>query len=86
MIIESVTKFYGDGFDASVLNTQLKTLPFCIPSVTGNMTTFGCVLTKVKAFSNGHKILVSEIIKILKIILVMSATNAVSERSFNAMR
>ena len=44
------------------------------------------VLKQVKAFSHGHKILVSEIINILKLILVMPATNAVSERSFSAMR
>ena len=50
------------------------------------MTTFRDVLKQVKAFSNGHKILVSEIITILKLILVMRATNAVSERSFSAMK
>ena len=83
---EKVIAFYRDDFDASILKTQLKTLPFCFPPNTGKFETFRDVMKQVKAFSNGHKILVSKIIKILKLILVMPASNAVSERSFSAMR
>jgi len=84
--LQNFTQFYGSDFDPSVLETQLNTLPFCFSPNVGNMETFRDVLKQVKAFSKGHKLVVSEVVKLLKLIMVMPATNAVSERSFSAMR
>ena len=40
----------------------------------------------VRDMSNGEKALLSQVIKLVHLLLVMPATNAISERSFSAMR
>ena len=40
----------------------------------------------MKGLSKGQKLLIGEVVKLLKLVIVMPATNAVSERSFSAMR
>ena len=83
--LEFVTNFYGDDFKRNLLDTQLKTFPFVL-SDADNVTTFNDLRKRVKKLSKGTKLLISEVIKVLKLIIVMPATNAVSERSFSAMR
>lgn len=85
--LELITNFYGDDFNRDLLDTQLKTLPFVFsaPDV-ASAKTFHDVYERVKKLSKGSKHLISEVIKVLKLIIVMPATNAVSERSFSAMR
>ena len=41
---------------------------------------------KVKGMSVGERAMLSEVVKLVRLLLVMPATNAVSERSFSAMR
>ena len=83
---EKITNFYADGFKPNTLETQLKTLPFILPLGVSNAETFRDVLKQVKGLSKGQKILIGEVVKLLKLVIVMPATNAVSERSFSAMR
>ena len=78
--------FYGDDFKRDVLDTQLKTFPFVLSeagllSNAKNIQTFRDVRDKVKDLPKGMKMLISEVIKLLKLVIVMPATNA-----FSAMR
>lgn len=83
--LKAVTSFYGGDFKRDVLDTQLKTLPFVFSNL-GDATTIYDLRVRVQELSKGAKLLISEVIKLLKLIIVMPATNAVSERSFSAMR
>ena len=83
---EKITNFYADDFKPNALETQLKTLPFILPLGASKAETFRDVLKQVKGLSKGQKLLIGEVVKLLKLVIVMPATNAVSERSFSAMR
>ena len=83
--LKSVTHFYGDDFDKDALATQLKSLPFLLRDAT-NISNFHDILKQLKELSKAQKHFVGEVITLTKLILVMPATNAVSERSFSAQR
>ena len=48
--------------------------------------TFSNVIAHLRTLSPGMKSLLSEVIRLAKIVLVSAATNSTSERSFSAMR
>ena len=50
------------------------------------MNSFKEIRNQVKLLSSAKKALISDVIKLLKLLVVMPATNAVSERSFSATR
>ena len=52
----------------------------------GAFETFHDILKEAKKLSKGQKLLIAEVIKLLKLIIVMPATNAESERCCSAMR
>ena len=81
-----VTTFYGDDFDVELLRVQLKTVPSIIGTVAETFETFQDVRKAVQKLRKPMKMLINEFVKVLKLIIVMPATNAVSERSFSAMR
>lgn len=83
--LETVINFYKDDFDRCALDVQLKTLPHTLPS-NEVFETFHDILKEVKKLSKGQKGLISEVVKLLKLVIVMPATNAVSERCFSGMR
>ena len=83
---EKITNFYADAFKPNALETQLKTLLLTLPFGTSNAETFRDVLKQVKGLSKGQKLLIGDVVKLLKLVIVMPATNAVSESSFSAMR
>ena len=82
----TVTTFYRDDINSDLLSVQLKTLPAVIRSSDELVNTFYDVRNLVKELKQPLKALISEVVKIIKLIIVMPATNAVSERSFSAMR
>ena len=49
-------------------------------------TTLGDIIKYLQKLPRTYKLLISEVIKIAKIMLVMPATNALSERSFSALK
>ena len=49
-------------------------------------TTLGNIIKYLQKLPRTYKLLISEVIKIAKIMLVMPATNALSERSFSALK
>ena len=80
---EKITNFYADDFKPNALETQLKMLLVTLPL---DAETFRDVLKQVKGLSKRQKLLIGEVVKLLILVIVMLATNAVSERSFSAMR
>ena len=79
--------FYGSDLDAHNLQTQLQIFAGVCEE---NQLDTGCLLPDIiKLFQNLSKpqiSLMSQVARLLKLIIVMPATNAVSERSFSAMR
>ena len=83
---EKITNHCPDDFKLNALETQLKTLLFTLPLGASNAEIFKDVLKQVKGLSQGQKLLIGEVFKLLKLVMVMPATNAVSKRWFIAMR
>ena len=81
---EKVIDFYGSDFDSDLLETQL--MSFSALFSDSKNITFTEILKVMKGLTTGHKALYSQVIILVKLILVMPATNAVSERSFSALR
>lgn len=82
--LKAVNETYQGDFDSSLLCTQLECLSTWF-SGRGDLSLFEC-LEALSAMSAAEKSYFSEVCVIVKLITVMPATNAVSERSFSAMR
>ncbi|KAI6658146.1 Zinc finger MYM-type protein 1-like [Oopsacas minuta] len=81
-LIGSIIEFYGDDFThADRLQTQLKLL-HCSEAA---LTDLSSIIAYLKSLNSTEKSFFSEVIEIVKLILVMPATNATSERSFSAL-
>lgn len=76
---------YGDDFTSSSLTAQLELLASAFTSSTDKPT-----LTDIREYivslSPAQRISISEVCTVLKLIIVMPATNAVSERSASVLR
>ena len=80
-----VTKFYGPDLNVHALEMQLQI--FATNFIReGKKTSIKDILKYLRNISSAQRALLSEICIIAKLILVMPATNAVSERSFSALR
>ncbi|MEM7226436.1 MAG: hypothetical protein AAF495_25915 [Pseudomonadota bacterium] len=82
---DKVTQFYKGDFDNEILKVQLRTLPVVLEA-TETIANFYDIRKEMKKLKYSRKALISEVVKLVKLIIVMPATNAVSERSFSAMR
>ena len=79
-----VIKFYKDDFDALLLKSQLKIFKEDVPEITEvNMSD---IVDHLRSMHVGKRALLSEVFRLVKLILVCPATNATSERSFSALR
>ena len=83
--LEFVLSVYKDDFDASKLKTQLELLPSSFNSFE-KRPTLSEIQDYFTALSLGQRSFMSEICIFLNLILVIPATNAVSERSAFALR
>ena len=81
-----VTEFYGSDFNKHSLETQLLTFKTTFPRINNESVTFKDVVNFMKGLSKAQKELFSEVSTLVKLILVLPATNAVSERSFSSLR
>ena len=85
--LDSITTFYKDDFDRSVLSAQLQNLgTLFADSSFSKPISLGDCIKHLREFSPAQKCFFSEVYRLAQIILVMPATNAASERSFSAMR
>ena len=84
-----VLEHYSNDFKSDLLKVHLEifTSNFAgISDVDRMSITLRDVITYAKTLTEVQKDLMSEVCLLLKLILVMPATNAVSERSFSALR
>lgn len=81
----SVTSFYKDDIDADQLRLHVQTLCASFPK-TSVAPTISDVKQYILGLSVHERQLISEVATVMKLILVMASTNAISERSFSAMR
>ena len=80
-----VTKFYGPDLNVHALEMQLQIFATNF-IMEGKKTSIKDIMKYLRNISSAQRALLSEICIIAKLILVMPATNAVSERSFSALR
>ena len=84
--LNAVCAFFKDDLDKDQLQAQLLTLGIHFSySSTPDLS----IIDVKKVFlslSNGQRVLLNQVNQLLKLVLVMPATNATSERSFSALR
>ena len=85
--LDFVTDFYHDDFETSQLQLHLDILQATFPAqLKLPSLSFHDVRKYIQSLSEAERSLISEVVTLLKLILVLPSTNAVSERSFSAMR
>ena len=78
--VDEVLKFYGSDVEKGSLLAQLHVLCTKYPTEMRSD-----IVSLVRDMSNGEKALLSQVIKLVRLLLVMPATNAIGERSFSTM-
>ena len=86
LILREVVDFYGSDFNASELETHLELLSHMEIKFAGNELTFRDVHAHFSSLSSAQLALMPQVVLLVKFVLLMPATNAVSERSASAMR
>ena len=83
--VDEILSLYKDDFSRDLLISQLQLFysNYSLPSANASIHD---VITLVKGFSTAEKDLMSQVVTLVQLLLVMPATNAISERSFSAMR
>ena len=76
---------YGDDFTTSSLTTQLEILTSAFSS-SSEKPTLATIKEHIVSLSPAQRVLISEVCTVLKLIMVMPATNAISERSASVLR
>ena len=86
--MEEVVAVYGDDFCKFQLEGQLSLLRSIAESngLKINSFTIHDFIQFLQKLDNSQKCILSEVVKLAKILLAMPATNAVSERSFSALK
>lgn len=82
--LQEVVGFYRDDFDRSDLETQLEIFSQMEIEPAGDSLQFRDVHKHLK--SSQLSLILSQVAKLVKLVLLMPATNAVSEQSASAMR
>ena len=82
--IDELISFYKTDFNKIQLTAQLETYYTNYPAMKNKCQ--HDVLGLVKGFSPAEKTMLSEVMKMVRLLLVMPATNAISERLFSTMR
>ncbi len=80
--VKEITEFYGSDLDLDLLKTQLNVLHTSIES----LKDLKSVIAYLKTLNSIEREFFSEVLKVATLILVLPATNAVSERSFSTLR
>ena len=83
-LVSNVLQFYGDDFQNK--DCPLIQLYSIHTSSDVALTDLSSIVSYLKSLDSASQCYFSEVIKLLKLILVIPATNAVSERSFSALR
>ena len=87
-VIFKVVKMYSKDLDSFKLKGQLLLLPQTAKSIGFDNSEFDIndLITLLQSLDSSHRKLLSKISTLRKLLLVMPTTNAVSERSFSALK
>jgi hypothetical protein len=84
---DKVTQFYGSDFNPSSLQCHLDTFSSNFPTKMLPKNLALCdIVSYLGSLSHGQQMIIGEVMSLTKLILVMPATNATSERSFSSLR
>jgi len=83
--LQKITDFYKDDLNSSSLSVQLTNFGSHFDDVTSTVTLQDC-LQYLRQLSDEARCFYSEVCQMVKLLLIMPATNAYSERSFSMMR
>ena len=83
--LQKVTDFYHDDFN-DILRVQLRTFSAVIGQGEGSVNTFHDIWILVKHFKKPIRNLIGEVVKMIKLVIIMPGSNAVSERFSSSMR
>ena len=82
--LDTVRRFYGSGLSKAQLEAQLSLLRLlCEGTKEISIQGIVCILARL---SSSERLAFSSVWTLMKLLLVMPATNATSERSFSALR
>ena len=81
-----VTNFYGEDLDAAVLKVQLETLRTEFERSKSLSASLSSIFDYFRELQPAMRTIYSQIVRLIKLLIVMPATNATSERSFSALR
>ena len=84
--LKEVMEFYQEDFNQSDLETQLEVFSNMDINVGSPSITFHDVHEHFKSLNPGQLSFIAQVVKVVKLVLLMPATNAVSERSASAVR
>ena len=82
--VDDVLQFYGSDFHKEKLLTQL-----CLFRTNYPAEKINCIddiVSLVKQMTVGEKVLMGQVLKLISLVLVMPATNAIGKRSFSAIK
>ena len=74
--LQKVIGFYHDDFNDDILRVQLRTLPAVIGQGEGSVNIFHDIRVLVKQLKKSIRNLISEVVKMIKLVIAMPATNA----------
>ena len=83
--LKFVIEFYKEDFDLGLLSMQLGVMSCNLPS-DSSPHNIASVLEYLREISDSQRALISEVYKLVLLVLVMPDTNAMSERSFSSLR
>ena len=83
--LKKVVEFYNNDLNSSTLSVQLQNLGSWFKEKSERFVLKDCIQA-MQDMSAAQKEFFSEVCTVTRLILVMPATNAVSERSFSTMR
>ena len=84
--VKRVSKLYEDDIDMSRLRDQIITLRSILPNELRHSSDIIKLIQHIKSLDNSMQLLLNEVVALVRLILVLPATNAVSERSLSALR
>ena len=82
--LDAIREFYDGDFDWTSLSAQLESLSLYFAE--GHSISLKECIKAVREMTPAQRSFFSEICRLLRLILIMPATNAASERSFSAIR
>ena len=84
--LEAVVRFYGDDFEKATFEVHLELLGACFVQFETFPVSFSDIVSHMKSLTPAVRCSMSQAFKVLQLILVLPATNAVSERRAFALR